>query len=95
MLDFIEPSIEKRIEVITQENEEKLQEQYTEFDAILTSIKSYLPVHLRDVTEKLETMYIKRTDDLAPVYRTGFDDAIKLVQFFQNVSSDDYRISHF
>ncbi|WP_411342583.1 hypothetical protein ACE3MZ_12960 [Paenibacillus sp. WLX1005] len=92
MLEFIKPSIEKRIEIIIQENEEKLQEEYSEFDEILTSIKSHLPDHLRDAAEKLETMYIQRIDEIAPVYRTGFDDAIKLFRFFQNVSADQYKL---
>lgn len=95
MLDFIGPSIEKRIEVITQENDIRLHDQYSEFDQILTSIKHHLPDHLHDAAKKLETMYIQRTDDIAPVYRTGFDDAIKLVRFFQNVSLDQYQISQF
>lgn len=93
MLEFIKPSIEKRIEIIIQENEEKLQEEYSEFDAILTSIKSHLPDHLRDAVNKLATMYIQRTQDIAPIYRTGFDDAIKLFDFFHNVHTDQTKIN--
>ncbi|WP_411347100.1 hypothetical protein [Paenibacillus sp. WLX2291] len=85
MLEFIGPSIEKRIEIITQENEKKLQKQYSEFDAILSNIKSHIPDHLRDDVSKLETMYIQRTDEIGPTYRIGFEDAIKLFTFFYKV----------
>ncbi|MDN4617693.1 hypothetical protein QCD85_06255 [Paenibacillus sp. PsM32] len=93
MYEFIGPSIEKQIESITQENDKKFQKEYSEFDALLTSIKSHLPAHLRDATEKLETMYIQRVDCIAPVYRRGFEDAIKLFHFFQNVRADEYNIN--
>ncbi|GGI98339.1 hypothetical protein [Paenibacillus hunanensis] len=94
MLEFIVPSIEKRIENITKESNQNSQQQYIEFDQILANIKRHLPDHLHDAAEQLETMYIQRTDDIAPVYyRTGFDDAIKLFRFFQNVSSDQLKIN--
>lgn len=92
MLDFIEPSLAHRIEIITAENEQKHQEHYNEFDKILSDIKKYLPDHLQDAAKQLETMYIQRTDDVAPIYRIGFEDAIKLFKFFQNVHADEINI---
>ncbi|MFS8214846.1 hypothetical protein [Paenibacillus sp. S29] len=80
-MKFLEPSITRRIEQIVKENEVKHEKDYKHFDDLLSTLKKTVPEHLHGTIAEIEDMYIQRVEEVEPIYRTGFEDCSKLINF--------------
>lgn len=80
-MEFLEPSIAHKVEEIIQETERKHADEYKRLDSLLSTLKEAVPDHLHGAIAEIEDMYIKRVEDIEPVYRTGFEDCSKLINF--------------
>lgn len=80
-MEFLEPSITHKVEEVIREVERKRADDYKRFDTLLSKLKHVVPDHLHDTIAEIEDMYIKRVEDIEPIYRTGFEDCSKLINF--------------
>jgi hypothetical protein len=87
-MEFLEPSITRKIEELVRETELRHENDYKYFDELLSSLKETVPKEMHGKIAEIESMYIQRVEDIEPVYRTGFDDCSKLISCILSYKAD-------